>query len=35
VSSKLPVVAKSAGEVELIAQNKVRDFIEWARGFLE
>jgi hypothetical protein len=35
VSSKQPVVAKSAGEAELIAQNKVRDLVEWARELLE
>ncbi len=35
VSSKQPVVAKSAGEAELIAQNKVGDFVEWARELLE
>jgi hypothetical protein len=28
VSSKQPVVAKSAGEAELIAQNKVGDLFE-------
>ena len=35
VSSKQPVVAKSAGEAELIAQNKVGDLVEWAREMLE
>jgi hypothetical protein len=35
VSSKQPVVAKSAGEAELIAQNKVGDLVEWARHLLE
>jgi hypothetical protein len=35
VSSKQPVVAKSAGEAELIAQNKVGDLVEWARELLE
>jgi hypothetical protein len=35
VSSKQPVVAKSAGEAELIAQNKVGEFVEWARELLE
>jgi hypothetical protein len=35
LSSKQPVVAKSAGEAELIAQNKVGDFVEWARELLE
>jgi hypothetical protein len=35
VSSKQPVVAKSAGEAELIAQNKVGDLVEWARQLLE
>jgi len=34
VSSKQPVVAKSAGEAELIAQNKVGDLVEWAREML-
>jgi hypothetical protein len=35
VSSKQPVVAKSVGETELIAQNKVGDLVEWAREMLE
>jgi hypothetical protein len=35
VSSKQPVVAKSTGEAELIAQNKVGDMVEWARQMLE
>jgi hypothetical protein len=35
VSLKQPVVAKSAGEAELIAQNKVGDLVEWARELLE
>jgi hypothetical protein len=35
VSSKQPVVAKSSGEAELIAQNKVADLVEWARELLE
>jgi hypothetical protein len=35
VSSKQPVVAKSAGEAELIAQNKVGDLVEWARQMLK
>jgi hypothetical protein len=35
LSNKQPVVAKSAGEAELIAQNKGGDFIEWARELLE
>jgi hypothetical protein len=35
VSAKQPVVAKSAGEAELIAQNKVGDLVEWARQLLE
>jgi hypothetical protein len=35
VSSKQPVVAKSAGEAELIAQNKVGDFVKWAKVLLE
>jgi hypothetical protein len=35
VSSKQPVVAKSAGEAELIAQNKVGDLVEWARHMLD
>ncbi len=34
VSSKQPVVAKSAGEAELIAQIKVGDLVEWAREML-
>jgi hypothetical protein len=34
-SSKQPVVAKSTGEAELIAHNKVGDLIEWAREILE
>jgi hypothetical protein len=33
--SKQPVVAKSAGEAELIGQNKVGDLVEWAREFLQ
>jgi hypothetical protein len=35
VSSKQPVVAKSAGEAELIAHNKVGDMVEWAKQMLE
>jgi hypothetical protein len=35
ISSKQPVVAKSAGEAELIAQNKVGDLVEWAREMLD
>jgi hypothetical protein len=35
VSSKQPVVAKSAGKAELIAQNKLGDLVEWARHLLE
>jgi hypothetical protein len=35
ISCKQPVVAKSAGEAELIAQNRVGDMIEWAREFLD
>jgi hypothetical protein len=35
VSIKQPVVAKSVGEAELIAQNKVGDLVEWARELLE
>jgi hypothetical protein len=35
ISSKQPVVAKSAGEAELIAQNKVGDLIEWAQEILQ
>jgi len=35
VSSKQPVVAKSAGEAELIAHNKIGDLVEWAREILE
>jgi hypothetical protein len=34
VSAKQPMVAKSAGEAELIAQNKVGDLVEWAREML-
>jgi hypothetical protein len=34
-SLKQPVVANSAGEAELIAQNKVGDLVEWARELLE
>jgi hypothetical protein len=34
ISSKQPVVAKSVGEAELIAQNKVGDLVEWAREML-
>jgi hypothetical protein len=35
VSSKQLVVAKMAGEAELIAQNKVGNMVEWARHILE
>ena len=35
ISSKQPVVAKSAGEAELIAHNKIGDLVEWAREMLE
>ena len=35
VSSKQPVVAKSSGNAELIAHNKVADLIEWARELME
>jgi hypothetical protein len=35
MSSKQPVAAKSAGEAELIGQNKVGDLVEWAREFLQ
>ena len=35
VSSKQPVIAKSSGEAELIAENKVADTVEWAREALE
>jgi hypothetical protein len=35
VSGKQPVITKSAGEAELIAQNKVGDLIEPARQLLE
>jgi hypothetical protein len=35
VSGKQPVVAKSAGEAELIAENKIGDYIEWSRELLE
>jgi len=31
VSSKKPVMAKSAGEVGSVAQNKVGDLVGWAR----
>jgi hypothetical protein len=34
ISCKQPVVAKSVGEVELIAQNRVGDYVEWAREIL-
>jgi hypothetical protein len=34
-SLKQPVVAKSVGEAELIAKNKVDDLVEWARELLE
>jgi hypothetical protein len=35
VSSKQPVVAKSASAAELIAFNKVGELVEWARQLLE
>jgi hypothetical protein len=35
VSSKQPVIAKSAGEAELIAENKIGDYIEWSRELLK
>jgi hypothetical protein len=35
VSSKQPVIAKSVGEAELIAENKISDYIEWSRELLE
>jgi hypothetical protein len=35
ISAKQPVIAKSSGEAELIAQNKVGDLVEWARELLE
>jgi hypothetical protein len=35
VSSKQPVVAKSVGEAELIAENKIGDYVEWSRELLE
>jgi hypothetical protein len=35
VSGKQPVVAKSVGEAELIAENKVGDHVEWCREILE
>ncbi len=35
VSSKQPVVAKSVGEAELIAENKIGDNVEWSRELLE
>jgi hypothetical protein len=34
ISCKQPVVAKSVGETELIAQNRVGDYVEWAREIL-
>ncbi len=34
ISCKQPVVAKSVGEAELIAQNRVGDYVEWAREML-
>jgi hypothetical protein len=35
MSCKQPVVAKSAGEAELIGHNKVGDLAEWARQMME
>lgn len=35
VSLKQPVVAKSVGEAELIAHNKIGDLVEWAREMME
>jgi hypothetical protein len=35
VLSKQPVVSKSVGEAELIAENKIGDYVEWSRELLE
>ena len=35
VSSKQPVIAKSAGEAELIAKNKTGDYVECSRELVE
>jgi uncharacterized membrane protein YheB (UPF0754 family) len=35
ISGKQSVVAKSSGEVELIAENKVGDMVEWQMQFME
>jgi hypothetical protein len=35
VSSKQPVIAKSAGEPKLIAENKTGDYVEWSRELVE
>ena len=35
ISGKQSIVAKSSGEAELIAENKVGDMIEWERQFME
>jgi hypothetical protein len=35
VSSKQPVVAKSVGEAELIAENKIGDYVKWSCEMLE
>ena len=35
VSGKQPVVAKSVGEAELIAENKVGDYVEWSCEMLD
>ena len=35
VLSKQPVIAKSAGEAELIAENKTGDYVEWSRELVE
>jgi hypothetical protein len=35
ISGKQPVVAKSVGEAELIAENKVGDYIVWSCELLE
>jgi hypothetical protein len=35
VSGKQPVVARSAGEAELIVENKIGDYIQWNRELLE
>jgi hypothetical protein len=35
VSSKQPVIAKSAREAELIAENKMGDYVEWSRELVK